>query len=632
MALNNTSIKQLFKTAYKYFQAGDFRKAENICLRIRAAEPENPHATYLLGQIAHQHGELDIAAQLLSQAIRGNPNNSLWFFNLGNICLKLGNLQAAEDSYKRALSIKPDYGEALNNLGVTLQDQNKLIEAITIFQQALQLKPAKAGLYNNLGHAFKKLGKLADAEESFKKALVLEPDSAETYNNLGIVFEQLGKMADAEESLRKALMLQSGSAEAYNNLGVVLQKRGKLSETIAVLNKSLSLKPDNAEAQNNLGITLQALGRTEEAIEAFKRALAVKPDFAYVYRQLAYLINQSGKKSYYHPEHEDIKKINILLDRSDITDENSTYLHLALGEIYDNCTLYDVAFQHVQHANRIKNKTSAFNIDQYKKRVDEIISVFSNDVFAQPKFKGSSSTFPVFIVGLPRSGKTLVENMLAAHEDVYGGRELTEITRLIHKKIPHSLGVKTKFPIFVRGIDSKTAKIIIAEYESFLQNVAEKPYKRITNTFTNSFLLLGLIALLFPKSRIIYCRRSPLDNCLAIFFKLFKPGYEYSYDLSHIGFMYRQYEKLMDYWKNTLPIPIYELQYNELVKKPEQLFPQLISFLELEWNKQCTDMVQDLIAKENAERPEKKLTEQHPRGIGWASNYKRFVAPLEESL
>ena len=276
-ATANTSISKAMQAAVEHHQAGRLQQAEAIYRQILRVAPNHPDALHLLGLIAHQTGNNEIAVELISKAISVNPSSQM-FFNLGIALRSQGKLDTAIDSYRKALSLKPDYAEAHSNLGVALQEQGKLEEALESCQRALLLKPGFANAHFNLANVLKDQGKLEAATDSYRKALSFKPDFADACHNLGIALQDQGKLDEAIEIYRKTISIIPDSTNAYHGLGNALKDQGRFDEAVDSYRKALALKPEYAEALINIGNILKDQGKLDEAIEIYHKALLIKPE------------------------------------------------------------------------------------------------------------------------------------------------------------------------------------------------------------------------------------------------------------------------------------------------------------------------------------------------------------------
>jgi protein O-GlcNAc transferase len=282
-----STIPQALATAVEYHRAGQLPAAEQIYRQILAAEPSQVDAWHLLGVLAHQVGQHEIAVQYIGRAIQLKGNEAAFHSNLGNALRDQGKLDEAVASYRRALGLKPKFAEAHNNLGVALGAQKKLEEAIASWRRALKFKPDFADALYNLGNALKERGKTDEAIDAWRRVLKFRPDHAEAWNNIGNALVENGQFDDAIAAWRESVRIKPSYAEAHNNLGNALQQQGKHDEAIASHRRALEIRPDYPEALSNLGAALEAQGRTEEAIACYQRALALKPDYAEGHYNLA---------------------------------------------------------------------------------------------------------------------------------------------------------------------------------------------------------------------------------------------------------------------------------------------------------------------------------------------------------
>ncbi len=289
------TIPETLAVALQHHQAGRLQAAEQIYRQILAVEPNHADAFHLLGVIAHQVGQNEVAVDYIGRAIRLNGSVAVYHLNLGNAIKDQGKPDEAAACYCRALELKPDFAGAHNNLGVVFMGQGNLDEAAACFRRALELRPFDAGAHSNLGTVFKDRGNLDEAVACWRRALELKPDFAEAHNNLGVAFKQQGNLDQAAACYRRALELKPGFADAHNNLGVVYNDQGKLEEAIACCRRALELKPNSAEPHNNLGNALKEQGMLDEAAACYRRALELKPDYADAQNNLGVAFKEQGK-------------------------------------------------------------------------------------------------------------------------------------------------------------------------------------------------------------------------------------------------------------------------------------------------------------------------------------------------
>ncbi|MDH3412537.1 MAG: sulfotransferase, partial [Gammaproteobacteria bacterium] len=262
-------------------------------------------------------------------------------------------------------------------------------------------------------------------------------------------------------------------------------------------------------------------------------------------------------------------------------------LHFALGKINDDCGRYAEAFDHYQKANAERAARIKFDVDAAKAEVTRLMQIFDTGFFNQRSDYGDSSELPVFIVGMPRSGTTLVEQILSAHPEVHAAGELMDINELAGG-LRRRLSSSADYPECVEKIDAATSRKLAGEYLSGLRR-RDPNALRITDKLPGNYMLLGLIALLLPRARIIYCRRHPLDVALSIYFTDFRAGHHYSYALEHIAAHFSQFTRLMDHWGRVIPAPMLEVRYEQVVAEPDAQIRRLLEFLGLDWDARCLE-------------------------------------------
>lgn len=579
---------------------------------------------FLVAMEQHRKGDLVQAEKAYRELIASAPNHAGSIHNLGLVLYQRGDVDSAVEMYRRALTIAPNYDEAYNNLGVALESQNRLEEAHDAYRRAIELKPDYATAHNNLGDVLRKQERFSEAEESYREALRLEPGNALAWLNLANVLWSQERSDEAEEAFNKAVRLEPGNPGAHHNLGDFLVYQGRMRESEAAYRQALALQPDDAEAHMDLGNVLGYQGRAREAEEAFRYALRLDPALARAYWYL------SSNRKYDSSQHEDIDSILALLNSDDIDEVDEMHLHFALGKIYDDCREYDKAISHYGFANRIGHKKTAFNPKRFSSLVTQIIEVYTPEFFAERRGYGVASQTPVFIVGMMRSGTTLVEQIATAHPDVFGAGELNKLREIVDGLAERAKDGQS-YPECVKHIDKESMAVLAHDYEERAQRDAGHDVARITDKMPSNFLHLGLAALLFPEARIIHCRRDPLDTCLSIYFQNFAGINEFAHDLSEIGSYFRQYDRLMAHWREVLPLKMYEVRYEELVSNMESKAHELIAFLDLTWDERCLSFNRNpraVVTSSSWQVRQPLYTTSVQR---WR-NYEPYLGPLKQAL
>jgi len=579
---------------------------------------------FVLAMDQHQKGDLLQAENAYRQIIEAVPDHAPSIHNLGLIMHQRGSIEQAIAAYRRTLAIAPDYFDAYINMGKALESQGRVQEAEEAYRTVVHLKPDYAEAYNSLGLILASQGHVKEAEKMYREAVRLKPGYAEAHNNLGNALDSQGRVVEAERAVRQALDLKPDFAGAYINLGSALESQGRVAEATNAYREALCSKPDFAGAYMNLGNALKSQGCAQESERMYRQALHLKPDLAEVYSNLV-----SGKK-YKSIDHEDVVAIRALLNSPDMSEQDAMHLNFALGKIYDDCGAYDEAFCHYHEGNRIKHKTVSFHPKKLADIVNRVIETFDAEFLISRNSYGLSSEIPVFIVGMPRSGTTLVEQILASHPQVHGAGELAKVNEIVGQ-LPSLIAGNQPYPECVKHVDSHMARSLAQEYEVILQRGVDDDVRRVSDKMPLNFIHLGLIALLFPKAHIIHCQRHPLDVCLSVYFQYFFSENDYAYDLSDIGFFYRQYKRLMAHWRSVLPLKMHEIRYEELIADQAGETRALIGFLGLGWDQRCLDFFQNQRTVQTASSWQVRQPIYTTSVQRWR-NYEKYLGPLKQSL
>lgn len=677
-------------SAARLRQAGRIDEAERLYRTILKAEPDQPTALNWLGALRHLRGDDARALELLTRAARIRPQEPLCLFHLAEVCRASGRFEEAADTYRRALQVQPVPADLHFGLGTALLNLGRAREAADALSVAVAHAPDDPEARNNLGNALSELGETGKAEAHYRAALACEPRYAEAQLNLGLLLAQSEREEAAEACLRKALALDPALSGARRQLSCLLVRTGRAAEALDLLHRAveadassaglaqelgdvyraadryaeaadwyaraldldpddvtlhvtlgqclfesgrldealrrfhfaLERDPDLADAHFNTGLCLQSLGRFEDAIVAHERALALRPDLAQAHINLATIQPADARQ-------DEIARLEALLSDASLAPEARINLNFALAKRYEARADTDAAFGCYQSGNALKAQAVQFDATRHADFVDRCIAIFDQAFFAARQGFGAGSDRPVFILGMPRSGTTLVEQILAAHPDVHAAGELDDFRRLI-RELPDELGRTEPFPECARALDRSTSAALADKYLDSLER--RFPHgARITDKMTGNYLRLGLIALLVPQATVIHCRRDPIDTCLSCYFQNFANGLSFTYDLEHLGVVYRHYTRLMAHWRRVLPMRILDVQYEDLVARPEMVSRDIVAFCNLQWDARC-------LAFHAHERPVKTASLWQVRqpiyasSIGRWRRYEHHLRPLLEAL
>jgi tetratricopeptide (TPR) repeat protein len=533
-----------------------------------------------------------------------------------------GNLPGAVEIYRLIIEKFPAVAEVYNNLGITLQDMRDYKAALEAYDKAAALKPTLAEVWNNRGITLQDMGRFQDALESCDKAIALKPDYVTVYCNRGIALQALRRSEDALASYDKAIALTPDYAEAYNNRSVTLQKIKLYDRALADCRQAIALKPGYADAYNNLGIVLVNKGNMQEAEKAFRKAMTLRPAFADA------AFNLSNMRKYKDADDPDRRAIQAMLTQPRLSGAEKEQLLFALGKILDDCGSYQEAFQCYHLANRIRNSAVAYNPKRMEDIVTGIIEVFDRDFLAQSF--GSEDRSPILVVGMPRSGTTLLASALSNHHAVSTAGELTIVTELT-LRMKGMTGGDMGYPEAARRITPALAAGMVEEYRDTLRRDTGPEPVYVIDKHPLNFMHLGFMAKLFPKAHVVHCIRHPLDTGLSNYFQRFAPNYDYSFDLKNIGHFYGQYRKLMEYWHKVLPIPILDVRYEEMVGDTEPLMRKALDWLALDWDARCLSPHTNTHAVETASQWQVRQPIYTQSMQRW-QHYEAQLAPLKEIL
>jgi Flp pilus assembly protein TadD len=485
----------------------------------------------------------------------------------------------AKRLYRKVVDAVPTQAATFQRLGLIALREGRPKDAIDNFQRSLSIEPDDPVCLNNLGNVLRELGRLRESVPAYRQALACQPDYASALYNLAGTLALLDEHSQAVGAYRNLLRLSPGDAEAWNALGLSLLEIGEEAESKKALQEALRIKPNDAELLNELGVVHQFEGDLEAAGRLYLASIESDPGFARAYDNLA---RSRRMKADDLVLVEPIEKI-----ASDESKDNESRLiaRFALGKIYDDCADYDKAFENYAIGNTLKHRMVDFDAVEHSAWVDRVLVEYDEEFFRAHSHEGNSSTRPLFVIGMIRSGTSLVEQILASHSRVYGAGELLEITRLV-TDLPATLKTISEYPECIRQLDADTIGAAASKYLQFL-NGRDDRAQRVVDKLPTNFLHLGFIAALLPNARIVHCRREPLDVCLSIFFQRFAKGHSYAYDFDDIAAYYAEYERLLGHWKKVLPIEILDVQYEKLLDDLECESHRLLDYCELNWEEAC---------------------------------------------
>ncbi len=574
----------------------------------------------------HKAGDLGRAERAYREILRESPDHVEALYLLGEAYHQLRRPGDAAGCFLRVVLLNPDHWEACNYLGVVLLAQGKGEEAVACYRRALRIRPNQAEALANLGEALMQQGKGEEALASLRRGLALQPNRAELHYALGKAYRNGGQAAEAAACLREAIRLRPDFPQAHGTLGLLLTDAGADEEALACFQESVRLQPRDAAAQSNLATALVEQGKQEEAIAHYREALRLDPDCISALGNVAI-------HNLFPLNEEQVGRINTLLAQPRLAPASASVLHFALANLRHRASADDSAFENFRQGNALRRRAcqqagTGFDAEAHRRMIDRLVQTFTPEFFQRARGLGLDTEVPLFIVGMPRSGTTLVEQVLSQHPQVFGAGELPDVARLA-ETLPSHLGAPEAYPGCLARLDGQSAQGLA---ERHLQRLARLggAALRVSDKMPTNFLHLGLIATLFPGARVLHCRRDALDTCLSGYLQYFR-GMNFTYDLADLGEYYRQYERLMAHWRAVLPLPLLDVSYEEMVASQEEVSRRIVAFCGLGWDERC-------LAFHESPRPVHTMSMLQVRrpiyasSVGRWKRYEKHLRPLREAL
>lgn len=491
-------------------------------------------------------------------------------------CLRQGRFAEAEQACRAALENDPEDPDARGLLGIVKLKAQQPAVAAEWLRDALSATPDDTNLSTALAEACYRLGQHERARELLHRVLGRAPGSVTALHLLGVIDSALGNDHEAFESLERALELKPSNTRVLGDLLLAQRALGDYDGALARAQKAIRRKAKDPYLLNNAGILNQELGRMEEAAGLFRQALRLDPAFTSAHANLV------GCQRYADCDHPDIRAMERLLDKG-MGPEERANVHFALGKACNDCGDYAAAFEHYRQGNLLT--PVRFDVKAFRRGMQAEMKVYDKAFFASRKEFGSDSTVPIFIIGMPRSGTTLVEQVLATHPRVVGAGERRELGTIPHR-LPGETDCREEYPYCVRHATADQVQGLADWYLERIRQGAEGA-DHIVDKSMGHFAILGLVALMFPHARIVHVVRNPLDTCLSCYFQNFSARPDWAFDLETLGRYYRYYRELMAHWREVLPVPVLDLSYEALTADQEMQSRALFEFCGLDWDPRC---------------------------------------------
>ena len=520
---------------------------------------------------------------------------------------------------------------------IELFANKKKQEAIDKVNDLIKDYPKSSLLLNLVGTFYKAIGMLEEAVQSFENAIIIKPDYAEVHNNLGATHHELGRLEMAVKNYEKAITIKPDYAEAQNNLGNIFRQLGQVDMAVKNYEKAISIKPDYAVAHYNLGIALKESGQRDNAVKSYEKALAIQPNYVKAHHSLSIIKKFTENDS-------QITLMKSLLSDSNLSQSERIHLCFALAKANENLGNQEEQFEFLHEGNRLRKKELNYSLDEAKNLfcfIKELFNTLPNFI-EQPLSFEPSTNRPIFIVGMPRSGTTLVEQIISSHHAVYGAGEITAIPTLIVQEAKNHLTQGSNIASTIIGnmklnLDNTynlPEEAFLSIRQQYLDELSrfEVPENVITDKLPLNFQYIGFILSAFPEAKIVHLKRDARATCWSNyqFFHLNNEN-RFSYNLDDLAGFYGLYVELMDYWHNLYPDKIYDICYEDLTTDQEEETRKLLEYCELEWDENCLHFHKNKRAVKTASSLQVRRKMYQGSSEAW-KKHETYLQPLVKAL
>ena len=625
LAINPNAIETLYNRGNALAELGRMEEALAGFERTLALKPDLVEALTNRGGALLELKRPQEALASCDQAIALRPGDPVAHDNRGSALRALGRAAEAVASYDKALASRSDFPEALSHRGDALRDLARAEEALASYDRAIAVRPHYAEALNNRGNALVDLERHVDALESYDRALAARPDYVDALANRAVVLKELRRHAEALESCDRALALRPDHIEALNSRANALADLKRTEDALACYDRLLAIDPHHAAAHDNRGIVLIELGRLEEASRSIEKAIDLAPRRVRAYYNLMECKKLSAGDPRLAAMAELAENMSSLADREQIE------LGFALGKAYAEIGWHDRSFRRLIEANAVKRKQTFYDEGASLAGFERIKAAFTDVLLRAQEGLGDPSCAPVFILGMPRSGTTLVEQTLASHPKLFGAGEIADFGKATVAALRRAQRSAQDFPEAISTMSGEGLRRLGEDYLGRIRAKAPAA-ERIANKTPENFRLVGLIHLALPNARIIHVRRDPVDTCVSCFSKLFVENLPYAYDLGELGRYFSAYEDLMAHWRAILPEGVMlDVRYEEVVADLEGQTRRILDHCGLEWDARCLDFHRTARSVRTASVAQVRQP-IYASAVGRWRAYEAFLAPLIAAL
>jgi tetratricopeptide (TPR) repeat protein len=611
----DSKIAAQLQHGYKQLQLGCLQEANQCFAAIIKIDPVNEFALNLMGVTLIQQDNPKDAIHFLTNALKINDSDPETYNNLGLAYSSTNQFDLAREAFENSLKRNPQQAMTLNNLGNVFAATDKHNEAAHAFDAALKIQADYPECLANFAQALKELEQFGLALKVIQHASQLDSKNSYYINVEGEILLCLAEYEKALTTFNRAIALDNNIVASIN-VSTTLKQLGQYEQAEQHLVTVINREPHNSEAHNHLGVLQEQRGQFEAAAKSFRNALKHTPNHASSFYQLAKLKNQSL-------DSQEVQKIESLIADKSTPRIFKSSLYFALAVYFDKQSLSEKAFEHYSHAQDIKAKKRPYDasvMEQYCQVMQHIMPMKEGQI-ELPEYR------PVFVIGMPRSGTSLTEQILASHSTVFGAGELAFISDLVKEAEQQT---KKRYPHCLDDLTQKQCSLLGQRYKQRLVDRFGR-YSMYIDKNPLNFHFVGFIKAILPDAKFIYCKRDPMDNCVSIFKLPFDDNQAYAHHLEGLGHYYRQHEHLVEFWKNLYPENIHQVNYEQMIENQLQQTQQLLGFIGLEYEPALHNFheTKRLVMTPSAEQVRQPI---YKTSINSWQKYGDAVKPLQQAL
>ena len=653
--------QQQFFKALAALREADLESCESICQRLLAINPREVNTLRLQAQVWHKRGELARAEAGFKAALSVANDFAHAWADLGKVQSSLEKYSLAEQSLRRALQLNATLKGASKLLAEVLEKQGKTTQSAVVKQvnqqhqilkekvveayrlstgatedkgpergenlckEVLQVDPEHVGAKEFLINRALETGRARWAEELSRSLVRKMPEQSKWWLKLSSALARQDQLVDAQEAVQQVLSIEPDLEEARMLLGSIFVRDNRFADALSQYDAVLQHNPNNIAALAQKGSALKTLGRQDESIQCLRRCMELDRSFG----EAAWSL--SNLKTYRFSDDE-VVNIKAVLAVENLKDKDAVHFNYALGKAYEHRQQWDQAFAAYQTANRIKRQSAIWNADEFSAQVDQIIATFTPQLLQQHHNSGVDDSSPIFVLGLPRSGSTLQEQILSSHSQVEGTRELPYIPwiaqRLNRKPDPMC---RDNYPLGAGQLEADQWRLLGTQFLAQAKRHRQTDAPFFIDKLPNNFLYVGLILLAMPNAKIINTVRNPMDNCFGCFKQLWAEGQHFTYDLEELGRYYRDYHRLMAHWQAIFGDKIFSVHYEAVVANLETNVQELLDYCGLPMEEQClrfheTERAVNTASSEQVRQP------IYTSAVAYWRHFEEQLQPLKDAL